>query len=479
MRVLGRVRLSRYREENTSVERQREIIERWATENGHEIVAWAEDVEVSGSLSPFDTPALGPYLAKPLMNDWDIICSWKLDRIARNSLELHKVFAWVQDNGKQLVCVSDNIDLSSWVGRMIASVIAGLAEGELEAITERITAAKAKQREIGRWTGGHPLFGYQKSKLEAGGWKLELNPEEQPILQRIISDFLDGKTTEAIARELTQEGIPSPQALRWGADTRGWRASHLRDVLSSRSLLGWTTHNKRTYLDKEGKPVLLGPPSVTPEVFQEIQELLSASSFSKRNPDKTSDLFNVLECWYCGRAMHVRRSTLRSGLLHIGYHCPDKCTKQPAINGDVLLPMVYEAFEQELGGYNVMQKVTSSASDVTVDLAEAKAAYDDIADYLTTASAATRKTLFSQLDILSTRIEELENAPTEDETIWVDTGESYLSVWEGLDIEGKRKLMERSGIRVRARALSRGTRHAPGIIEMEFIVPDDLKTKLA
>lgn len=126
-----------------------------------------------------------------------------------------------------------------------------------------------------------------------------------------------------------------------------------------------------------------------------------------------------------------------------------------------------------------MQKVTSSASDVTVDLAEAKAAYDDIADYLTTASAATRKTLFSQLDILSARIEELEAAPTEDETIWVDTGETYLSVWEGLDTEGKRKLMERSGIRVRARSLSKGTRHAPGIIEMEFIVPDDLKTKLA
>lgn len=442
-------------------------------------MAWAEDVEVSGSLSPFDTPALGPYLAPPLMNDWDIICSWKLDRIARNSLELHKVFAWVQDHNKQLVCVADNIDLSTWVGRMIASVIAGLAEGELEAITERITAAKAKQREIGRWTGGHPLFGYRKSKLEDGGWKLELNPEEQPILQRIIKDFLDGKTTETIARELTEEGVPSPQAQRWGIETKGWVPTQIRSMLSSRSLLGWTTHKGKTYLDKEGKPVIIGPPSVTPDVFQAIQDQLAESSFSKRNPDKTSELYLVLECWYCGRHMHVRRSTLRSGQVHTGYHCPDLCTKQPVINGDVILPMVYEAFEQELGGYNVMEKVVEHASDVTMDLAEARAAYDDIADYLATATASTRKTLFSQLDVLSRRIEELESAPVEDQISWVDTGRSYQEVWEDLDAQGKRKLLVRSGIRVRARTLIKGTRKAPAILEMEFIVPEDLKDKLA
>ena len=79
MRVLGRIRLSRSSEESTSVERQRELIENWAKTNNHEIVAWAEDVDVSGAISPFDTPALGPYLKEPASNEWDILVAWKLE----------------------------------------------------------------------------------------------------------------------------------------------------------------------------------------------------------------------------------------------------------------------------------------------------------------------------------------------------------------------------------------------------------------
>ncbi len=57
---LGRVRLSVHTDESTSVERQREKnIEQWATMHGHRIVGWAEDIDVSGKVSPFDTPQFG------------------------------------------------------------------------------------------------------------------------------------------------------------------------------------------------------------------------------------------------------------------------------------------------------------------------------------------------------------------------------------------------------------------------------------
>jgi len=135
MRVLGRVRLSRLTEESTSAARQREIIEQWAKANDHEIVGWAEDVDVSGSVDPFDTPQLGGWLRRP--DEWDILCAWKLDRVGRRAIPLNKLFGWTLENRKVLVCVSDNIDLSTWVGRLVANVIAGVAEGELEAIRER------------------------------------------------------------------------------------------------------------------------------------------------------------------------------------------------------------------------------------------------------------------------------------------------------------------------------------------------------
>ena len=46
--VLGRIRLSRATDESTSPERQREVMDSWAKSNDHEVVGWAEDLDVSG-----------------------------------------------------------------------------------------------------------------------------------------------------------------------------------------------------------------------------------------------------------------------------------------------------------------------------------------------------------------------------------------------------------------------------------------------
>lgn len=54
-RVLGRIRLSRLADESTSEQRQRDLITQWATSRGHDIVGFAVDLDVSGSVSPFET----------------------------------------------------------------------------------------------------------------------------------------------------------------------------------------------------------------------------------------------------------------------------------------------------------------------------------------------------------------------------------------------------------------------------------------
>ena len=117
MRVLGRLRLSRSTEESTSIERQREIIQQWADLNNHAVVGWASDIDVSGSVDPFDTPELGKWLNQRAP-DWDIICAWKLDRLGRNAIQLNKLFGWWNEHGKTVVSCSESIDLGNWAGRM-------------------------------------------------------------------------------------------------------------------------------------------------------------------------------------------------------------------------------------------------------------------------------------------------------------------------------------------------------------------------
>lgn len=482
MRVLGRVRLSRFTEESTSIERQRNIIQQWAQANGHVVVAWAEDIEVSGSISPFDAPELGQYFKGPLKDTWDILCSWKLDRIARTSIGLHKVFAWMQENDKQLVCVADNIDLSSWTGRLVASVIAGVAEGELEAIGSRIRSGREELRNTGRWDGGLPPFGYRPVPREGGGYVLDKDENEFKLLRNIIDRVFEGESCVAIAKDLNERGVPSPKASRYEhRQDAVWHEATIRNMLRSKSMLGWTLHKGKPVLDDQGQPILKMPPAMELEEYNRLQAVLDKRSWTRKNPTRTAPLREVLKCWYCGTNLHIKRTKLPSGIVNSAYRCKKGC-KQISINNDVLLPIVYEQFEQELGDFHIMEREYIPPTVSVQQLEEARATYSDLVKYIATVdSDEARKQLFEQLDVISKRIEELKavedtkKAPT---VLWKETDRRYIDEWNDLDEEGKRLLMVKAGITVRARQLTKGTKAGPGIIESEFIVPEDLKARL-
>src|ERR1700752_296289 len=116
---IGRIRLSVSADESTSVERQRQHIEAWAQLHGHLIVGWAEDIDVSGKVSPFDTPQFGDWL-KNRWPEFDGIVAWKLDRLARNTFGLNDLFRWAHEHGKTVVSITESLDLSTPIGRAIA-----------------------------------------------------------------------------------------------------------------------------------------------------------------------------------------------------------------------------------------------------------------------------------------------------------------------------------------------------------------------
>ncbi|QDV63047.1 recombinase family protein [Crateriforma conspicua] len=76
---------------------------------------------------------------------------WRLDRLGRTASGLTKLFDELQDSGVNLVSLKDGVDLSTPAGRMMANVLASVAQFETELRAERITAgleaAKAKGKD--------------------------------------------------------------------------------------------------------------------------------------------------------------------------------------------------------------------------------------------------------------------------------------------------------------------------------------------
>lgn len=490
LRVLGRTRLSRASDESTSIERQKEIIESWADTHEHKIVGWADDIGVSGSVDPFETPGLGPWLTDEQSAEWDVLCSWKLDRLARRTVPLHRLIGWTQDNEKTLVCVADNIDLGSWVGRLIASVIAGVAEGELEAIRERNTASHKKLRSVGRWTGGRPPYGYRAVPSETGvGMVLGVDPETSPVVAEIVEAVLDGRAPTAIAEELTDRGVPTPADRHEldrgrGSKGRAWTSVGVFGILRSQALLGRTVHNGKVLRDENGAPVLQAPGLVDSETFGKLQDALDAREGYK-GPRHRSPLNKVAVCWTCGKPLYLRKNKKyksdpsKPDEYYLLYHCKDKC--HPQCNGDELVERVYDTFVDMLGDTEMVEKRVTRAVDNAARMAEIEGAIAELAERMDSmSSSAGVKRIGDRIQALDGELARLESEHSAEAKVeWVGTGTTYGAVWEAADADGKRELMIQAGIVVRARPDRIGTSARRGTVEIDFCVPEDLRERLS
>jgi DNA invertase Pin-like site-specific DNA recombinase len=131
------------------------------------IVAWVEDSGVSGAVSPFDRPALGPWLTDARGGEFDGLVAWKLDRITRRLAHFAYLLEWLGERKKIIAAVSDPVDTSTSMGRMITTIIATVAEGERETIRERIKDSKAHMRRTtDRFAGGRIPYGYWPKLLD-------------------------------------------------------------------------------------------------------------------------------------------------------------------------------------------------------------------------------------------------------------------------------------------------------------------------
>jgi DNA invertase Pin-like site-specific DNA recombinase len=135
---------------------QKAELTRWLQHQGLDSTAvqWFEDIERGQTLR---RPAFARLQHAIETGAITTVVVWKLDRLARRQQDGINVLADWCARHVRVVAVTQQIDLSGPVGRMVASVLFGLAEIEWEYRRERqapgITAAKAHGVYHGRQQG--------------------------------------------------------------------------------------------------------------------------------------------------------------------------------------------------------------------------------------------------------------------------------------------------------------------------------------
>lgn len=128
-------------------------LERWAAGQELPVVIYRD--KASGK--SMDRPGWRKLEAAMRQGKVSAIVVWRIDRLGRTAKGLTALFEELQERKVNLISLKDGLDLSTAAGRLMANVLASVAQYETEIRAERVKVGQEKARAEGkRWGGSKP-----------------------------------------------------------------------------------------------------------------------------------------------------------------------------------------------------------------------------------------------------------------------------------------------------------------------------------
>lgn len=142
--VVGYLRVSSDQQSNES---QKSVIE-----SQYRIERWYEDNATSGMVKAKDRKSLRELLN--YVRERDTVVVYAIDRLGRNTIDVLETVEALNNKGVSLISIREGFDLTSDHGKLLLTMLAGLAELERKNIKARqiagIKRAKAEGKALGR-----------------------------------------------------------------------------------------------------------------------------------------------------------------------------------------------------------------------------------------------------------------------------------------------------------------------------------------
>lgn len=150
------------------------------------------------------------------IREGDTLVVTKLDRLARSVAHLLDVLEGISSKGASLRILSMGIDTGTATGKLMLTILGGVAEFEREIMLERQREGIAKARAAGRYKGRKPTARAKADEvmaLKSDG----VGPAEiarrlgmgRASVYRILNDQKDGARTEQAADPLAEAAVPT------------------------------------------------------------------------------------------------------------------------------------------------------------------------------------------------------------------------------------------------------------------------------
>lgn len=275
----------------SSLEDQEQRLRRAAADDGCEVYQVFKEVASSASLNRDE---LNKMLGK--LDDIDVIYVTKLDRLSRSMKDWCQLNELLEQHDCALVSVTQKIDTTTTMGRFFRDLLMLFAQFEREMIAERTYEKMAEQAKKGRWSGGHPILGY-----DAVEKRLVVNGKEKKVVDAIYRKYLEVASIARTARWANDQGYRTKGVTYSNGreiKPRPFKRADIQRMLSNINYIGKIRFDDMEF-DGEHDGI------IDEKLFIEVQKLLEAKRDKPRRGDQTQQdtlLLGLLRCGFCGGA---------------------------------------------------------------------------------------------------------------------------------------------------------------------------------
>ena len=177
-----RVSTTEQASEGYSLDAQREVLTRYCTERGYEIVEVYADEGISAK-DIKHREAMRRMLNDVAQKRFEIIVVWKLSRLTRSLIDLCRVNELLDKYSARLVSCSEAFDYVSSGGRLLLHILGTVAEFEQQVISENVKLGMDERARQGKRTCTY-ILGYD---LDGDG--LAINQTEAEIVHFIYDTY--------------------------------------------------------------------------------------------------------------------------------------------------------------------------------------------------------------------------------------------------------------------------------------------------
>lgn len=135
----------------------------------------------------------------------DMIITKSVTRFARNTVNSIQAIRRLKELGIAVFFEKENINSLAEKSEQMLTILSSLAQGEAESISSNNKWGILKRFQDSTYIISTPAYGYTKNE----NGELIIQVVEAVVVRRIFRDYLNGKGTHIIAKELSEEGVPT------------------------------------------------------------------------------------------------------------------------------------------------------------------------------------------------------------------------------------------------------------------------------